>query len=143
MKPVLLAVCALFCYASTNIMIDRKLSNLSPVTNSFVFCLIMTVMSIITMLVGLGKHSDFVAIKSQNLWPTLFVAGAIFFAAEIFYLGAYKAGGSVLTISTIVALFPVAVLIVEAVSGGNRVPSFRQCAAVCLAVASVFLVAKR
>lgn len=81
-------------------------------------------------------------ISAGKLWPAIVVASIVFFAADMFYLGAYKAGGNVVTISTIISLFPIAVFLVELAIGEVKV-SWTKFIGLLMAAGSVYLVSKK
>ncbi len=124
MKSSLYAVAAMFLYAVQNVIIERKLTHLSPIT-FLVFFYIGTGTMIITAVIfrqPLGLH---LTMPAPHLWWIIALCGVLLFFADYCFFSAYHSGGSLMAVTTIVILLPVFASFIKWGLGGGM-PGTRQ-----------------
>lgn len=140
MKPVLYALVAMFSYAIANVLLELKFSKANT------FTLVASYASVIVILAFIGRYITKTEDPSFN-WPSgetlglVVVLGLLMAAGDYFYVGAYTAGGSLMTVASIVAMFPVFASIVKFFATGS-VPTRWHMAGYACAALAVFLVSK-
>ena len=140
MKPVLLACLAVILYAGQNVMMDMKLSKFSTISILVLGYLVMLPLSLIRIGSMRLTGEAIVFPNGIFLWLAL-LTGLIWFLADYAYVSAYTSGGSLLTITTIVTLFPVVASVAKFIWTGG-LPNSYQIAGYILAATAVYLVGK-
>lgn len=140
MKSILFALLALFLFAVQNVILEQKLAKYTAETLLVYFYLIMLPLAFLLL--------AYARITNQTIEPpfgnaVLIVLGTglILFLANFFYINAYTSGGNLLTITTIVILFPVFASVIKFAWVGG-LPNLYQIGGYILAVAAVFLTIK-
>ena len=118
-RPVLYAFIAMCLYATQNVLLEVRLSKYSTMGLLVYWYFTLAPLAV----AGIG----YLYLTGQNLnlptrpdMPIVVAVGALFFVADIFYVGAYTSGGNLLAITTLVVLFPaIAQLIKFAWVGGK------------------------
>lgn len=141
MKASWFAIAALFMYSLQNVIIERKLANLTPISILVFFYTGIITLTVAALVFRQPLGLQF-AWPAQNLWWTIAICAVLLLLADYFYFSAYHAGGSIMTITTLVVLVPVFASFIKFVSGGGA-PSGRQLVGWTLAAASVLLVTKQ
>jgi drug/metabolite transporter (DMT)-like permease len=105
MKTVTFSVIAMLLYALTNVLIEQKLSKLNNLT------LIVSYTSVILILALIARQivkTDDVSFNfpTGNLLLIALGVGILFTLADYLFIGAYTNGGNILTVTSIIALFP-------------------------------------
>jgi len=139
MKSIIFTCIAVGFYAITNIVFEQKLVRYS-------IGAIMTHFSIGTLICSLAmliweKTTQSSALPPKTEIPLICGVAILFFLADYFYIGAYKLGGNVFTITTIFVTFPAFAALIKFLWIGS-LPNIYQIAGYCLAVISVFLFVK-
>jgi len=118
-KPILYAVLAMALYAAQNVVMEVKLSKYTTMALLLYWYFTMAPLA----LAGLGYmywSEQNVAMPKSGDITLIVMVGAMFFFADLLYIGAYTNGGSLLAITTLVVLFPaMAQLIKYSWVGGN------------------------
>ena len=111
-KPVMFALLAMVFYAITNVVLAEKFSKFNNLT---VMC-VYVVPIVLVAFVGrwLTKTSDpsFDFPVGSDLL-TLIIIGFLWAAADYFYIGAFTIGGSLLTITSIMIMFPAVAILIK------------------------------
>ena len=118
-RPVLYAFVAMCLYALQNVLLEVRLSKYSTMGLLMYWYFTLAPLAV----AGMG----YLYLTGQNLTlpsrpdaPIVVAVGALFFVADLFYVGAYTSGGNLLAITTLVVLFPaIAQLIKFAWVGGT------------------------
>lgn len=139
-RPVIYAFLAMWLYAFQNVVIEVRLSKYTTMALLLYWYFTLAPLAV----AGLG----YMYLSGQNITmpnrsdTMLIVAvGAMFFLADLFYVGAYTNGGSLLAITTLVVLFPaIAQLIKFAWVGGS--PNYYHLFGYLLAATAVILISK-
>lgn len=140
MKPVIFALLAMVCYAISNVLLELKFSKYNTFTIMICYLSIVVTFAIIGRQVTLTDDPSFkFPTGSALMW--MIVLGLVFTAADYFYIGAYTNGGSLMTITGIVVMFPVFASIVK-FAVNRDLPNGWQVAGYALAVCAVALVTK-
>jgi drug/metabolite transporter (DMT)-like permease len=140
MKSVIFACLAVMLYAISNVIIEQKLSKFSTV--SILLCSYPLFLLISLVWLNSQKLSG-----ATTTWPTrdllLFVLlnAAFWFLADALFIGAYTNGGSLMTITTIVVMFPIFASLLKFLMTRNP-PSLWHIAGWILAAVAVILVTK-
>lgn len=140
MKATGYAIGAVLFYAMVNLIIERKLSHISALGNMVFLYLGLTAMVVPLVLLQNQFGLTLTMPQKNHTWVILACA-LLFFAADFCYFSAYKSGGSLLMISTTVALFRVVASAMHA-GLGYGMPSGRQIIGWVLAVVAVILVSQ-
>ena len=139
MRPILLAIAGMTIYALTGLFIEQKLGKYSIAAVVLLFVAPMVVVSAIWLAVQ-RQYGPVSFPRGGLLWLTLLV-GVLYFVADYFYIGAFKAGGSAVVISTIAILAPVITAMGSHALGGAW-PNGWQIAGYVMAASAVVLLAK-
>jgi len=145
MKPAIFTAFGVMGYVVLNVIIDRKLANASPLaTSTMMFGLGLCVLVPAT-LIQARFDPNFTLPRVNSILLVLVIA--VFVAlADYLYLRAYHeayqvGGGSLMTICTMVALFPFFASILNAAIGGG-LPNQRHLLGWLFAVIAVILISK-
>lgn len=139
-RSSLLALAAVLLYATQNVLLEQKLAKYSTPALLLIFYLVMAPLAGLRLwyLSASGQGVNFPI--GTGLGLAVF-AGLMYFAADYCFVGAYTSGGDLLTITTIVILFPVAASIAKYLWVGE-LPTIFQVAGYLLAIVAVWLVIK-
>jgi len=140
MKPALFAAIGILGYVVMNVMIEQRLKQSSPLANSLLMLVCGGVIILPLTLLQWWLHPKF-TMPPVTDWRLLVSLGLAFAFADYFFLKAYNSGGSLIMISTMVALFPVFASILNSSLGGAP-PSYRQWLGWAVAVAAIVLVSE-
>ncbi len=139
-KSTVFATSALFLYAFGNVALEQKFSRYNTV--SLMACF--SGVTFLCALLGLLRMRIFgqkIVAPSGIVLVLALLLGLAYFFADYFYIGAYTDGGSLLTVSTIVVLFPVFASLIKYFWVGG-LPNMYQVVGYLLAACAVVLVAK-
>lgn len=140
MKSVLFAIVAIFLYALQNVIIQRKLSDVSPIGNMLFFQVpILTL--VVTIFLLKNKLGMEIKLPAQDQLAFVFSCSILLFFADFCFFSAYNTGGSLATITTIACLLPVFASFINFVCDG-KLPSLTQVLAWIFATISVVLISK-
>ena len=139
-RPVLYAFAAMCLYALQNVFLEVKLSKYSTMGLLLYWYFTLAPLA----LTGLGYlylMGHKVILPSGSDSTIAIGVGVMFFFADLFYVGAYTSGGSLLAITTLVVLFPaIAQLIKFAWVGGSL--NYYHLAGYILAALAIILISK-
>jgi hypothetical protein len=139
-RPVLYAFAAICLYALQNVLLEVRLSRYSTMglLVYWYFTLAPLALAGLGYLYLTGGH---VSLPTRTDAPLAIAVGAMFFIADIFYVGAYTAGGSLLAISTLAILVPVIGQVIKLVWVGGTL-NYYHVAGYVLAALAVILIGK-
>lgn len=144
MSPVWFPRFAMFLYAVQNVILDRKLRELHPVTLLLVyFGSAFPVLLAAYLMRRFASNEIALPNTTQATWVAL--TCLLYLCADLFYVGSYNAGVPLPTVVATVAVFPAfAVALNAAVQlfAGGKLPSRWQVLAVLLAPVVVWLANK-
>lgn len=138
MTPVRFALAAVVLYAAFNVLVERKLSHLPPLLIMSIFYLGIPAVVVPSLVLSHQAHGIQL---SRTILTLLFAAGILLAIADFCFFSAFHAGGRVLTVTTIIALMPVAASAIKALVGGGW-PSPLQLVGWLFAFAAVLLVSR-
>jgi len=141
MKPVLFAIIGVFGYVVMNVMIEQRLKHASPLANSLLL-LVTGIAFVLPAAVLQWYYYPKFVLPPLTDWRLLVGLGVSFLLADYFFLKAYNSGGSLMMISTMVAMFPVFASLLNAGLGGNLPPS-RQWLGWLVALITIVLVSEQ
>src|SRR5437870_542068 len=105
MKSIVYALIGTVLYAVTGVVIEQKLEKFNSTSLVLLFCLpIVPIALSILFFQKVGGH-DLKFPSGAAFWIVMLL-GIIYFFADYFYIGAFTAGGDVVTISTIILIVP-------------------------------------
>ncbi len=141
MKPLHLAIVAVFFYSILNVMIDRYLSNISPIAMIAVYHLVVLAIALPLVLFRsrLGLEMK---MPGKKEYVILAVYALVLIAADFCYFSAYNKGGSLATLTTIVILVPAFAVLIKFFLGGGF-PSKIQLLGWAFAAVGVILVSRQ
>lgn len=139
MKPVVYALFALFLYATQNVVIEQKLAKFEVSSVLIYFYIIMLPLAVIRL--AQLKLSGQVVTPSGTAILIALIVGVVYFFADYFFLGAYNAGGSLMTVSTIIIMFPIFASIIKYLWVGG-LPNMYQVTGYILAMFAIIFVIK-
>lgn len=140
MNPVWMAVVAMFLYAITNLILEQKLSHCSifaVLTFSYVLMLILSA----SVWGGMRLIGNEVIAPSGKLIGVAALMAFVYFLADSLYMGAYTNKGSLLSVTTVVVIFPAIASIMKFFWVGG-LPNAYQVFGYILATIATILVAK-
>jgi len=139
-RPLLYAFAAMCLYALQNVLLEVRLAKYSTLglLVYWYFTLAPLALASVTYLYLTG-HS--LSLPTRADAPTVVAVGVMFFVADLFYVGAYTSGGSLLAITTLVVLFPAIAQLIKMSWVGGRV-NYYHVAGYVLAALAVILIAK-
>lgn len=139
-KPVLFSLLAMVCYAIVNVLFEQKFAKFNNLTAMCIYPLPILLVGIVGRY--MTKTSDPSFDFPVGLDLTILIAmGFIAAAADYFYFGAYTGGGDLLTVTSIIVMFPVASSLIKFVLT-RGLPNVWQISGYILAVGAMLLVAK-
>lgn len=140
MNPVWMAVIAMFFYAITNLILEQKLSHCSVfaiLTFSYILMLIISA----SIWGGMRLMGNEVIAPSGRLIGVAALMAFVYFVADALYTGAYTNKGSLLSVTTVVVIFPPIASIMKFFWIGD-LPNKYQIFGYLLATAATIMVAK-
>lgn len=140
MKPVIYALLALILYAFQNVLLEQKLSKYSTVAIMVYFYITLLPLALVSLFYLKVSGQTVLAPSGVTILAAILI-GSLYFFADYFYIGAYTSGGSVLTVTSIVIMFPVFASVIKYFWTGG-VPNAYQVFGYLLAVAAVLLISK-
>ena len=139
-RPVLYAFVAMCLYALQNVLLEVRLSKYSTMGLLVYWYFTLAPLAV----AGIG----YLYLTGQNLTlpsrldvPIVIAVGALFFVADLFYVGAYTNGGNLLAITTLVVLFPAIAQLIKFVWVGGRL-NYYHLAGYILAAVAIILIGK-
>lgn len=139
-KAPLFALTAIFFYATSNVLVDKHLKDISPIINVAVFCISILALALPCILMA-RMTGQFLVSPNREQIGIIVVCGCLTFFADYCYFKAYNSNGNLIMITTITALFPVIASVMKAALGGGW-PTAHQFFGTVLAVAAILLVSK-
>lgn len=139
-RPVLYAFAAMCLYAFQNVLLEVKLSKYSTMGLLLYWYFTLAPLA----LAGLGYMylmGQKVLLPSRGDARIAIAVGVMFFCADIFYVGAYTNGGSLLAITSLVVLVPAVGQLIKLVWVGGRLNYYHLAGYIMVAIA-VILIAK-
>lgn len=137
MNPLAFSLAYVMLAAAANVIIDRKISQVSPIQNTFWMCVGMVALSIPILAFGKRLGVDVTPPKGVQ-WKYVCVCTVLYFFADILYFLSYKRGVSIATLTTLVGLLPVMACIINYATGGGT-PTLRQEIGIMFAMISIVL----
>ncbi len=140
MKSVWFSLFAVAFYAAANVLLEQKLSKYNNLT--IIVCYAAVITGCAFLLRQTTKTSDpsYAFPSGSDLGLVLFL-GLLFVAADYFYIGAYTTGGNLLTITSIMIMFPVLASVIKFLWVG-AVPNRYHVLGYVVAAIAVILIAK-
>jgi drug/metabolite transporter (DMT)-like permease len=140
MKPVIFSLLAVIGYALSNTLLELKFSKFNPLTLMICYLSVILAVAIIARQVTVTDAPSFnFPSGSYLIWVV--ILGLIMAVADYFYVGSYTAGGSLMTITSMMIMFPVFASIVKfAVT--RELPNVWQVGGYFFAVIAVILITK-
>jgi hypothetical protein len=137
-RPVLYAFAAMCLYAIQNVILEVRLSKYSTLGLLVYWYFTLAPLA----LAGLGylylAGQSFAIPKGQDAVVAILV-GVLFFVADLFYVGAYTGGGSLLAITTLVVLFPAIAQLIKLLWVGGQMNYYHVVGYILAAVAVVLI----
>ena len=140
MKTVIFSVVAMLLYAVSNVLIEQKLSKINNLTIIVCYTSVILVLAIVARLI-IKTNSIEYNFPTGNLLLIALSIGIMFTMADYLFIGAYTNGGDILTVTSIIALFP-------AVASGikflftKEIPNWWQICGYLLAFIAILLISK-
>lgn len=107
-KAAFLALTAITLYAGQNIVLEQKLAKFSvPAILVFMYVVMLLLTAVRLGTMKVLNEAIALPIGNREVMFYVLLCGVIYFLADYAFVGAYTVGGSVVLVSTIVALFPV------------------------------------
>lgn len=140
MKSIGYALLSLVLFAGENVVLQVKLSKYNATHVLVCFYLAMLPLALIsTQLMKLLPEKASPLPSSVYLLAT--IVGVVYFVADFCYVSAYTSGGSVMTVTTLVILFPVLASLMLYLYR-RELPNGWQIAGYCVAFVAILLVTK-
>ena len=118
MKATLFALSALFIYAVANTIIEKKLSNVSPLANTTGLYIVLLIMSLPLIIFREPLGIKLTMPQGNEIW-LLAVVAFLFFFADLAWFQAYHTEGARLEQITATFLaFPIMIAMMKGVSNG-------------------------
>ena len=118
-RPVIYAFLAMWLYALQNVIIEVKLSKYTTMALLLYWYLTLAPLAVASLWY-MYITGQSIIMPNRNDAMIAIAVGLMFFCADFFYIGAYTNGGSLLTVTTLVVMFPaIAQLIKFAWIGGS------------------------
>lgn len=141
MKPVLSAVVAMVLYAIANVVMEHKLSKFNTV--ALLTCWESVMLALALVALGYQKIAGQpLGMPTGGLLLLTLGMGVIYFAADFMYIGAYTGGGSLLTVTAIVIMFPALAVAIKYLWAGGGLPNGYQVASYTCGALAVLLAVK-
>ena len=139
-RPVLYAFVAMCLYALQNVLLEVRLSKYS--TMGLLVYWYFTLAPLAALGIGyLYLTGQNLAMPSRLDVPIVIAVGALFFVADLFYVGAYTSGGNLLAITTLVVLFPAIAQLIKFAWVGGRL-NYYHLVGYILAAIAILLIGK-
>ncbi len=141
MKPVIFSIVATLCYAFCNVLIERYLVKYNNLT--IVICYTAVILFLTLFARQIIKTTDdpsFDFPTGDAAWIILGV-GLLYTVADYCYIGAYTGGGSLITITSIISMFPIFASLIKFLFTKD-LPNIWQLSGYAVAVIAILLVAK-
>jgi drug/metabolite transporter (DMT)-like permease len=140
MKSILFVVVAMMLYALSNVLLEQKFSKYNT------FTLMVCYVSVILVVAVIGRQTTLSGDESFNFpqgaeFALVILLGLIMATADYLYVAAYASGGDLMTISSIVVMFPVFASIVK-FAMTRELPNAYQIVGYTFAVVAVLCVSK-
>ncbi len=139
-KPVIFSILAMACYSIANVLLEQKFTKYNNLTVICVYTLVVLSLAVVGRALTKTSDPSFDFPVGMNL-ALLIALGFIIAAADYLYIGAYTNGGDLLTVTSIIALFPVFSSLIKFVLT-RGIPNVWQVSGYLLAFGAVILVAK-
>lgn len=143
MNPIWFAVPAMCLYAIGNNFTSKYLRAAGPAANTLCIGLVMALVAGVFLGLQRANSATTTNLPSPNLWRVYVICGVMYGVADLLFYKAYSLHGSLTLLMTIVALMPVAAVVIEFYFFDGIAPSFRQSSGIALAVAAAWLVSAR
>lgn len=140
MKSVLLAIIALILCAVQNTIIERKLSQISPLVYMALSQSIIFTLSL-SGLFFYHKLDPNIIMPQGNQYWFLAICGILIFFSGLCFFGAYHSGGSLIVVATILSLVPIVASLIKFAAGGG-LPNGNQLLGWLFALIAVILISK-
>ena len=118
MRPAWFAMLGVLASASLNVLMERKLHMITPIIGVIVMEATVVVLALVIFLTT-GRSTPGLTIPQGWQWVWLATCGVLLLACDFCFLSAYKGGGKVEVIATIVATFPIVAILLKYLTGGN------------------------
>lgn len=139
-KTIIYAFIAMWLYALQNVLLEVRLAKYSTI--GLLVCWYFTLAPLgLAALAYMRYTSQPLTLPARVDLPIVIAAGALFFIADLFYIGAYTGGGELLAITTMLVLFPAIAQIIKFVWLGGRM-NWWHAAGYLLAAIAVLLISK-
>lgn len=142
MNPAWFAIPAVCLYALGNNFTSKYLRGISPVANALLMSVCMASVAGAVFAAQRTASAD-ARLPEQSLWWVYVILGIVYCTADILFYKAYALQGSIAFLMTLVALMPVAAVIIEYFLFKGVAPSLRQSAGIACAVLAAWLVSSR
>ncbi|MDD2657807.1 MAG: hypothetical protein PHD04_04090 [Candidatus Pacebacteria bacterium] len=139
-KPVVFSLLAMLCYAVVNVLFEQKFAKFNNLTLMCVYLVPMLLVGVVGRSMTSTSDPSFDFPTGMSL-AILIALGFIYAAADYFYIGAYTSGGELLTVSSIVVMYPIVSSLIKFVLT-QGLPNAWQVSGYVLAVGAMLLVAK-
>lgn len=140
MKPVIFAVLATLCYAAANLIMDQRFAKYNNLTVMVCYSLVIFLSASLLRQITKTNDPSFNFPQGSSLvWVV--IMGLIFTAADYFYIGAYTNGGSLMTVTSIIVMFPVFAGVLKYLWTGDS-PNGWQVGSCLVAIVAVLMAAK-
>ena len=139
MKSIIFAFAAMLLYGISSLVIEQKFERYNTIVLTFLFTLPFIPLTLL-FLGGEKVMGERIIFPQGNYFWLIMVMGVLYFFADYFFVGAFTAGGNVLTILTIMMLSPVVAVVAKYLWVGG-VPSAYQIVGYIFAACAVFLLA--
>ena len=140
MKSYIYALIGTVMYAVTGVVIEQKLEKFNTTALVLLFTLPMIPIALVVLWFQKASNHKIDFPAGSALWIVM-ALGVIYFFADYFFLGAYTAGGNVVTISTILLIAPAVAAIIKYFIDGGK-PNLYQISGYALVVVAMILLAK-
>lgn len=139
-KTVIYAFIAMWLYALQNVILEVRLARYSTI--GLLVCWYFTLAPLGLATLGYLRFTgQTLSLPQRADMPMVIAAGALFFVADLFYIGAYTNGGDLLAITTMLVLFPAIAQLIKFLWVGGRM-NWWHAAGYLLAAAAVLLISK-
>ena len=140
MKAISLAIAALILCSVQNIIIERKLANISPLVYMALSQLVILSLALSTLFFYRKLDPNLTMPQGNQYW-FLAICGVLIFFSGLCFFGAYHSGGSLIIITTILSLIPLLASFLKFSMGGGS-PSGTQILGYFFALIAVILISK-
>ena len=140
MKPIIMAVSALLLYSIQNVILEQKLAKYDAFGLLMYFYFAMLPLAVLGLCYRKLMNQP-APLPEGSMIVFVLILGAVYFVADSCMVGAYTSGGELITIATIIAMFPVVSSAIKYVWTGN-LPNLYQSIGYILAFMAVVFVAR-